>query len=302
MLRPANGQVKNSGGKFVFVGKVYGTPSINEDPPKVQALLRRFPRLNAAELTSPAAADGVYTWLLYSVVGSDEVRFVATEVISPFEIGTRHQSMVYNARIEADKIYGGGELIKEDGAITFNLLSGTYSRPLVEANYDHSVSNAIVAAFKGFFPEAEYDRSRDSYISKVKTVPRELLDVYKEAGYTVRVFDVYNDYVSFSNTFWNTDFRIEYYKKKVAETPAGKEREMIQALYTDTLQRMLDLLKPPAAASPSVASPSVASPSVASPSVASPSVAETKSSKGGRQRQRQRLRHRKTRRRPSSRR
>ena len=264
----------------MFVGKVYGTPSINEDPAKVQELLRRFPRLNATELTSPAAADGVYTWLLYSVVGSDEVRFVATEVISPFEIGTRHQSMVYNARVEADKIYGGGELIKQDGAITFNLLSGTYSRPLVEANYNRSVTNAIVAAFKGFFPEAEYDRGRGSYISKVKTVPRELLDVYKAAGYTVRVFDEYSDYVSFNNTFWNIDYSLEYYKKMVAETPAGKEREMMQSLYRDSLQRMLDLLEPPAATVPSAAT------------------AETKSNKGGRRLLRQR--HRKTRRKPSS--
>lgn len=285
MFRPANGQVKNSLGKHVFVGKVYGTPSINEDPAKVQELLRRFPRLNATELASPAAADGVYTWLLYSVDGSDEVRFVATEVVSPFEIGTRHQSMVYNARIEATKIYGGGELIKQDGAITFNLLSGTYSRPLVEADYDNSVSNAIVAAFKGFFPEAEYDRGRGSYISKVKTVPRELLDVYKEAGYTVRVFDEYSDYVSFNNTFWNIDYSLEYYKKMVAETPAGKEKEMMQTLYTDSVQRMLDLLEPPAAAAATV------------PSAAT---AETKSGKGGRLRLR--LRHRKTRRKPSSRR
>ncbi len=71
---------------------------------------------------------------------SDEIKFVCREVVSPFEIGTRHQSLAYNSRIDAVKMYGGGELIKKGGVIEFNLLSGTYSKPLTQYNFDKSVT------------------------------------------------------------------------------------------------------------------------------------------------------------------
>ena len=237
MLRPSNGNVKNEDGKYVFVGKVYGTKSIHEDPEKVQALLQIFPRLHAEELRT--ASDGVYTWLLYSVEGSDEVRFVCTEVVSPFEIGTRHQSMAYNSRIQASKLYGGGELRKKGDTIQFNLLSGTYSKPLA---FNKSVTNTIVATFKTFFPKAEYDTSGDSYIPNVKTVSKKLLDIYETYGYTVRVFDTYYEWAAFQNMFWNLDFNIEHYSKKVA-TANDSDRPIMKTLYMDSLQRMTELLQ-----------------------------------------------------------
>jgi hypothetical protein len=76
MLNPQNVNVKSNDGKFVFVGRVYGTPSVNEDPSKVQALLQKFPRLSAEELKT--AKPGIYTWLLYSDESSDEIRFIST--------------------------------------------------------------------------------------------------------------------------------------------------------------------------------------------------------------------------------
>ena len=237
MLQPSNGKVKNSNGKYVFVGKVYSTESINDDPEKIQELLQIFPRLNAHQLQT--AKDGVYTWLLYSDEDSDVIRFVCTEVVSPFEIGTRHQSMAYNARVQAYKIYGGGELIKTGDTIQFNILSGTYSKPLV---LDKREINAIVTSFKLYFPQADYDDSGDSYIHKVTTVSDELLNVYKKYGYIVRFFDTYNECAKFQNMFWNLDFNIEHYKKAM-ENATDANRHILKTLYMDAIQRMIELLE-----------------------------------------------------------
>ena len=246
MLNPGDGSVTNPEGKFVFVGRVYGTTSVNEDKAKVNALLMLFPRMDAAELLK--GNDGIYTWLLYSVANSDEVKFICTEVVSPFEIGTRHQSMAYNSRVGVMKIYGGGELIKKGDAIEFNLLSGTYSKPLVQYNFDKSVTKEIISGFKTFFPDAKYDNSMDSYIHKVNSISNELLEIYKKYGYVVRLFDVRNDWVKFSNSFWHIDFRLEYYKKKLDEASEA-DRPLMRTMYMETLERMIKLLEPePAAA------------------------------------------------------
>ena len=237
MFNPAeDADVQNDDNKYVFVGKVYGTPSINKDLEKVQQVLSKFPRISAAELAK--AKDGVYTWLLYSVSGSDEIQFVATEVVSPYEIGTRHQSIAYNARINASKLYGGGELLKAKDSIQFNLLSGTYSRPLVQYDFNNKVSSEIIKAFQKFFPDAHYDDSGDTYIHKVKHVSNELLDLYKDIGYTVRLFDSRNECAKFSNNFWHYDFNLEYYGKKHAEEP---DNVVISKLYIEALERMIEI-------------------------------------------------------------
>ena len=239
MLNPSEGNVTNDDGKYVFVGKVYGSKSINEDPKKIQELLQMFPRLNAYQLQT--AADGVYTWLLYSVEDSDVIRFICTEVVSPFEIGTRHQSLAYNSRVNASKIYGGGELLKTGDAIKFNILSGTYSRPLVKFNFNKSVTKPIVDSFKIFFPDAEFDVSGDSYIRKVKKVSNELLDVYKRVGYVVYVFDTYNEWAKFQNMFWSLDFNIEHYKLAV-DKATDANKNIVTTQYIESLKKMLELL------------------------------------------------------------
>ena len=239
MFRPSDCSVLNDDGKHVFVGKVYGSKSIKEDPEKIQAVLRMFPRLSAEELRS--AKDGIYTWLLYST--DEEIQFVATEVVSPYEIGTRHQAIAYNERINAVNIYGGGELIKTKDYIEFNLLSGTYSKPLMEANYTHAVKRKLIETFQTFFPDAEYDDSEDSYIHKVKHVPNVLLDMYKDIGYTVKTFDTHNECAKFHNTFWDIDFSLEHYKTKLQEAKNDVEKSTIGHLYIDSLERMMKLLE-----------------------------------------------------------
>lgn len=250
MLNPGEGSVKTPDGKFAFVGRVYGTKSINEDPAKVQELLMLFPRLDASELLK--ANDGIYCWLLYSSGNSDTVKFVCNEVVSPYEIGTRHQSLAFNNRLGVDKIYGGGELIKKGQSIKFNLLSGTYSRPMLRYNFNKSKTKALIDGFKAFFSEAVYDNSMDSYINKVQTVSNELLEVYKKYGYTVRLFDTNNDFAKFSNTFWNLDFRIQYYKEKMDAANAAS-KPLMTTLYTETLESMIKLLEDGPAAAPAPA-------------------------------------------------
>ena len=239
MFRPSDCSVLNDDGKHVFVGKVYGSKSIEEDPEKIQAVLRMFPRLNAEELRT--AKDGIYTWLLYST--DKEIHFVATEVVSPYEIGTRHQSLAYNERINAVNIYGGGELSKTEDHIEFNLLSGTYSKPLMEANYTHVVKRKLIETFQTFFPDAEYDDSEDSYIRKVTRVSNILLDMYKDIGYTVRTFDTHNECAKFHNTFWDIDFSLEHYKTKLQEAKNDVEKSTMGHLYIDSLERMIKLLE-----------------------------------------------------------
>ena len=240
MFRPSECSVLNDDGKHVFVGKVYGTQNINEDPEKVQAVLRRFPRLNAEELRS--AKDGIYTWLLYSN-DDKEIQFVATEVVSPYEIGTRHQSLAFNERVNALNIYGGGELIKTEGHIEFNLLSGTYSKPLMEMNYTRAVKQKLIETFQTFFPGSEHDDSGDSYIRKVTRVSNSLLDMYKDIGYTVRTFDTYNECAKFHNRFWNIDFSLEHYKTKLDTAKNDAEKSEMGHLYMNYLEQMIQLLE-----------------------------------------------------------
>lgn len=240
MFNPAECNVKNDDGKHVFVGKVYITENVNKNPEKVQMVLDKFPRLTSDEVLR--AKDGVYTWILYSQAGKEDIQFVATEVVSPYEIGTRHQSLVYNRRVNAETIYGGGELMKQGDTINFNLLSGTYSKPLVMFEVRRAVSDEIVKMFKRFFPDATYDDSGDTYIRKVKHVPNELLDLYKEIGYTVRVFDTEAECAKFSNRFWHLDFGLEHYKKKLDTATNDDEKSTAGRLYAQALNDMIELL------------------------------------------------------------
>jgi hypothetical protein len=152
--------------------------------------------------------------------------------------------LAHNVRVNASKVYGGGELEKKGDKIVFNLLSGTYSKPLIQYNYGKNVTNQIIAKFKTFFPDAEYDDSMDSYISKVRSVSNSLLTLYKQNGFTVRLFDSRNDCVKFGNEFWNIDFSIEHYKKE-AEKATVENRPLFTKLYMETLERMIKLLETP---------------------------------------------------------
>lgn len=217
LFRDHSCDVKNDKGKYVFAAKIVEN-DINKDQEKLKAFLSNFNRLDETGVLS--AEDGVYTWIFYSEPGSDVVKFMSTQVVSPFELGTRHQALAHNFRFAVEKIYGGGELLKKDGVIMFNLLSGTYSLPLIRVNFSKEITKAIIDKFLSFFPGAVYDRSEDSYISKVTVVKTEILDLYTKYGYTILLFDNADECAKFTNKFNELDFTLNYAKKKMAETEA----------------------------------------------------------------------------------
>jgi hypothetical protein len=269
--------VKNEEGKYVFVGKVYGFGNINDDFSKVLDFLENFTVLNQEELLT--ADDGVYNWILYSEKDSDDIKFAAIQIQSPFEIGTTHQSLAYNKKVNASLIYGAGELKLEEAApldaapldaapldaapldaapldaapldaapldkkITFNVLSGTYTYNIqsITFDFDRIVTRKIIDKFIELFPESTFNNSRDSYVHSIKTVSNKLLELYKKNGFIFRLFDEYNDWAKFSNNFWNIDFRIEYFKKKIDDK--NENQKIMQTLYMESIESMINLLEP----------------------------------------------------------
>jgi hypothetical protein len=254
--------VKNEEGKYVFVGKVYGFSNINDDFSKVLDFLENFTVLNQEELLT--ADDGVYNWILYSEKDSKDIKFAATHIESPFEIGTTHQSLAYNKKVNASLIYGAGELKIEEAApldaapldaapldaapldkkITFNVLSGTYTYNIQATTFDFDkiVTRQIINKFIEIFPESTFNDSRDSYVHSIKTVSNKLLELYKKNGFIFRLFDEYNDWAKFSNKFWSIDFNIEYFKKKIDDKEENKD--IMITLYLKSLESMINLLDP----------------------------------------------------------
>lgn len=252
MLRDSSCDVQNDDGKYVFVAKM-GFESINKDPVLVQELLHKFTRLNDKELLT--AKDGVYTWMIYTESEvpapqpSSDLKFICTEVLSPFEIGTRHQALAFNNRTAAGRIYGAGELTKAGTKIIFNLRSGTYTYRMVQHNFsrNRAKSKPIIAAFHHFFPEAEEDTDPDnSMIDNVKFVSNSVLNIYKRYGYLVILFDTKNDCVKFNNTFNSLDWSMHYYQKKL-DTEKDLDA-MHKKIYNDALihaiKSMLEMVTP----------------------------------------------------------
>ena len=249
-LRPSECSIMNEENKYVFVGKVYDTYNINKDILKVNEFLENFSVCNEKELLNDENENGIYTWIIYSEENSSDIKFMATKVLSPYEIGTTHQSIAYNKRVNANLIYGAGELKKKDNLIIFNLISGTYTKRLIKYNFDDKIKNQIISKFKEFFNSTnlykiEYDeryQSDDSYIQNIVTVSNKLLELYKSINYIVKIFDILNNCVVYNNNFWHIDWSIEYYKKKL-DSANESEKDLMQKLYKESLESMNNLIK-----------------------------------------------------------
>jgi len=276
-FRIPQNNVKNEEGKYVFVGKVYGFNNINDDISKVLDFLENFTVLNQEELLT--ADNGIYNWILYSEKDSKDIKFAAIHIQSPFEIGTTHQSLAYNKKVNASLIYGAGEIKIEEAApldtapldaapldaapldaapleaapleaapldkkITFNVLSGTYTYNIqsITFDFDRIVTRQIIDKFIELFPESIYQDCKDSYVHSIKTVSNKLLELYKKNGFIFRLFDEYNDWANFSNKFWNIDFRIEYFEKKIDDK--NENQDIMKTLYKESLESMINLLEP----------------------------------------------------------
>jgi hypothetical protein len=238
-LHPPKYNIKNEEGKYIFVGKIYGVSNINNDFSKVLDFLENFIILNQDELLN--ANNGVYNWILYSEDNSNIIKFAATQVLSAYELGTNHQSIAYHKKVNAKLVYGGGELKKEDKKIIFNILSGTYTYVLKLIDYDDNVPEKICNKIVEFFPDANFNNTYESYIDSVETVSNKLLELYKNNGFIVKMFEIYNDYANFSNKFWHIDFSIEHFKKKLDDKTENEN--IIRTLYMESIESMINLLK-----------------------------------------------------------
>jgi len=241
-FRTPKNNIKNEEGKYVFVGNVYGLMNINDDFSKVLDFLENFPVMNQDELLT--SNNSVYNWIMYSEKDSEDIKFAAIEIQSPYEIGTTHQSLAYNKKVNASLIYGAGELKKEDRKITFNVLSGTYTYNIQATTFDFDkiVTRKIIDKFIELFPESIYQDCKDSYVHSIKTVSNKLLELYKKNGFIFRLFEEYNDWAKFTNNFWRIDFNIEYFKKKIDNKEENED--IMRTLYMEALKSMIDLLEP----------------------------------------------------------
>jgi len=241
-LRIPRNNIKNEEGKYVFVGKVYGLMNINDDFSKVLDFLENFTVLNQDELLS--ADDGIYNWIMYSEENSNNIKFTAIQIQSAYEIGTTHQSLAYNKKVNASLIYGAGELKKEDKKITFNVVSGTYTYNIQVSKFDFEkvITQKIIDKFIELLPESTYDNSNVSYVHSIITVSNKLLELYKKNGFIFRLFEEYNDWAKFTNNFWRIDFNIEYFKKKIDNKEENED--IMRTLYMEALQSMINLLEP----------------------------------------------------------
>jgi len=242
MFRDHSCDVKTEDGKHIFVAKL-GEDDINKNPEKLHEFLSYFPKLDEKMFLD--AGDGVYTWILYSEPDSTDIKFLTNEVVSPFELGTPHQALAFDKRHNVDKIYGGGEIWKHKGVIEYNLLSGTYSYPLVK--YNRTKKRAIESAFLRFFPDAVRGDDEDGYMYNIKVVKTEILELYKKFGYTVILFDTYNTCAKFSNEFGSLDWNIDYNKKKLAEAILENDEmkeKTHRTILISGLEKMIKLLEP----------------------------------------------------------
>jgi hypothetical protein len=102
------------------------------------------------------APPGVYTWLVYTSREGGPRRFVAKQALSMWELGTRHGALACDPDLRIlptaeegprGNVVGGGELEKSpDGSIRFNLLSGTFTKVMMDA-FVHKTQRHIRAGY-----------------------------------------------------------------------------------------------------------------------------------------------------------
>lgn len=223
--------VQTDDGDYVLVASF--SEAINKNKAKVQEFLNNFPRLNEQELL--AASDGVYNWLIYETKKDPELKFVATEILSPFEIGTLHNAMANDSRLNIKRIFGGGELLKRDSSIEFNTLSGTFMGQPKEdmtSNEGENYEQHVKDLFNTFIEDATY--TTISYTSTITNVPYFILDFYKDIGCIVLLFKTEKEC---NKTKLNIDF-LEGQLDVMNSKPLKKPKT-----YYNTKQKLADIYR-----------------------------------------------------------
>jgi hypothetical protein len=130
--------------------------------------------------TFPTAPDGIYAWL------ETDRGFYASPVRNELEFGSRHIQTA--DRVQASKVFLGGELEKTGTTVKYNLLSGSFMRDIetLYPGHDYKTDTERLFVTLGLTP-----------VFTDKTVivaPVTLADVryYKSQGYKLWLFDTHN--------------------------------------------------------------------------------------------------------------
>jgi hypothetical protein len=157
-----------------------------KDPELQSNFLRGIPIYNETNLPS----EGIFTWILYRSPGSADIRFAATEAITPFEIGTMHKTMAW--LVGAQTIHGAGEIHRSSEGNFFNVLSGTYMLRWKMEHYEDEVctpdvlEDIVVKRVKPYLRSYEFVKT--TFISQSQRVNPKVLEIYRAAGFTVKTF------------------------------------------------------------------------------------------------------------------
>lgn len=152
----------------------YTDPSNGFEPDKF--LYSRNPTVNvqniindfkAKMISSPSgligAEPGYYTWILRGIENKrtkefTDLKLYAIKTLSKQEIGTLHANLdLYSSYENTNPIVAAGELqITDSGEIKFNLLSGTFMKPIFNRingrASQNSLKNKLITKFIELFP------------------------------------------------------------------------------------------------------------------------------------------------------
>ena len=156
------------------------------DPVAQNNFLKGIPIYN--QDTIPAR--GIFTWILYKTTGSPDLKFAATETITPFEIGTMHKTMAF--LVGANTIHGAGELYRGPDGNYVNTLSGTYMLKWKMEHYEDTVCTpdileGIVAKLVRPYVRG-HEFTTKAFITQSTRVDPDVLDTYRAAGFMVKTY------------------------------------------------------------------------------------------------------------------
>jgi hypothetical protein len=187
---------KTKNNKYVYITNY----KYLNDPIKRQEILYKFDRLDEQQLIY--SENNCYTWIIYSEKNNPNLKFRATQIISPYEVGTRHQSIIYDDRLNVDKIYFAGELKKDNKNIIYNLSSGSYSLPIKNNNVEYlEYVNNAKKIFNTLFVSPIY--TDNLYLNdneEIKIISDNLLEIYESLGLEVYKFDSITEFNNFIHT------------------------------------------------------------------------------------------------------
>jgi hypothetical protein len=185
VMKPSSNCSIPIGDKIAFVG-------LPTDPEALKIYLNQVVRYTPETI---ANVDGIFTWLMYRTRGS-EMKFAASKVLSPYEVGTLHRSIAKS--VGAVSIHGAGEMEKKGKTIVFNTLSGSYmvdwfkkvkARDCTASQLEVHVSNEFRNMMRGYTLQTTTKTLVD--LEHLKPTMEEL-QLYADFGFVVCLHDAAN--------------------------------------------------------------------------------------------------------------